>query len=386
MFKFIHTADLHLGAKAGWLGTRATSHRKLLLDTFAQICDETRNRGANALVIAGDLFDTPYPSTNTINYVQSRLEALARGGTMVLIVAGNHDRYIDSSVYSKLKFSNPLIHVFSPEKVEVIESTNFAVRFFSQSIAQRFSTSSTLGRLIDARKNGRMDGGGFTDIAIVHGSVELGSNTTNHGISKEEITNSGFAYIALGDWHGLLEVSNKATKAWYPGSPQPLAFDQKMFGHVLEISVEPGVNERVEVMPIKISELFTQEVTFDCSKQDNHQGGGQSLYERIDRTITGLSNKNLLLEMKLSGIIKPEMPINLGEILEADTDKFYLLRIINLTKIGLTQEEIEAIPETTVSGRLIRIAKHRLEIEKDENVRKIIEQALVEGLQKLSEL
>ena len=68
--KFIHTADLHLGARneAKLSPDRAKLRRAELLDTFDRIAELAECEGA-AVLIAGDLFDTAHPTRRTVGAV-----------------------------------------------------------------------------------------------------------------------------------------------------------------------------------------------------------------------------------------------------------------------------------------------------------------------------
>ena len=56
--KILHTADIHIGARDAFLGTAAESRRFETLLTFERIVDLAKEKGADILAIAGDLFDS----------------------------------------------------------------------------------------------------------------------------------------------------------------------------------------------------------------------------------------------------------------------------------------------------------------------------------------
>ena len=62
--KILHTADIHIGARDAFLGTAAESRRFETLLTFEKIVDLAKEKSADLLVIAGDLFEN-----NTIEEV-----------------------------------------------------------------------------------------------------------------------------------------------------------------------------------------------------------------------------------------------------------------------------------------------------------------------------
>ncbi|WP_243324881.1 exonuclease SbcCD subunit D [Geothrix sp. SG200] len=85
--RFLHTSDWHLGktlCNANLLEDQAHA-----LDQVAAIAKETR---AEALVVAGDLYDRAVPPKEAVALLDDALHRLVRGlGVPVLLIAGNHD-------------------------------------------------------------------------------------------------------------------------------------------------------------------------------------------------------------------------------------------------------------------------------------------------------
>jgi exonuclease SbcD len=85
--RFLHTSDWHLGktlCNASLLDDQAH-----VLDQVAAMLKDTR---AEALVIAGDLYDRAVPPKEAVALLDQTLDRIIRGlGVPVLIIAGNHD-------------------------------------------------------------------------------------------------------------------------------------------------------------------------------------------------------------------------------------------------------------------------------------------------------
>jgi DNA repair protein SbcD/Mre11 len=85
--RFLHTSDWHLGktlCNANLLDDQAHA-----LDQVVAMVRETR---AEALVVAGDLYDRAVPPKEAVALLDETLDRLVRGcGVPVLIIAGNHD-------------------------------------------------------------------------------------------------------------------------------------------------------------------------------------------------------------------------------------------------------------------------------------------------------
>ena len=83
--RFLHIADLHVGRKL--LGTHS------LVDDQQHILEQVIHmaKSANAVLIAGDVYDRSQPSQEAIRMVSSFLSALAVLQKPTFLISGNHD-------------------------------------------------------------------------------------------------------------------------------------------------------------------------------------------------------------------------------------------------------------------------------------------------------
>lgn len=85
--KILHTADWHLGKRLNEF-SRMEEQREVL----EEICRIAEENAVDAVLIAGDLYDTFSPSNEAIELFYKTLHRLAAGGKRVVIgIAGNHD-------------------------------------------------------------------------------------------------------------------------------------------------------------------------------------------------------------------------------------------------------------------------------------------------------
>ena len=64
--KFLHTADLHLGAKFVKLGGKGVKQRKRLCQVFLDIVDLAIQEKVDVVLLAGDTFDNQHPSSDSL--------------------------------------------------------------------------------------------------------------------------------------------------------------------------------------------------------------------------------------------------------------------------------------------------------------------------------
>ena len=95
--KFLHTADWHVG-KTLKGRSRLDEQRAVL----GQIIGHAREHDVDAVLIAGDLYDTAAPSPDAQQLVVQALLALRDTGAKVIAIAGNHDNAATFDAYRPL--------------------------------------------------------------------------------------------------------------------------------------------------------------------------------------------------------------------------------------------------------------------------------------------
>ena len=85
--RIAHLADLHLGRKLN--DYSLISNQKKVL---AQIVDKIEKKEIDAVILAGDIYDSPVPDPEAVAALNTFLTDLKRASKDVFMIAGNHDR------------------------------------------------------------------------------------------------------------------------------------------------------------------------------------------------------------------------------------------------------------------------------------------------------
>ncbi len=85
MMKFIHIADLHLGA---W---KEEKLNKLLMNSFDWFIEVALKEKVDFILISGDLFNTPIPRIEIIKHVVEKFKLLNNANIKIFCIAGSHD-------------------------------------------------------------------------------------------------------------------------------------------------------------------------------------------------------------------------------------------------------------------------------------------------------
>jgi exonuclease SbcD len=95
--KFLHTADWHVGKTLK--GRDRLEEQRAVLGEIVRIAEEQQ---VDAVLIAGDLYDSVAPSAPAQQRVVQTLLRLRQGGTEVIAIAGNHDHAPTFDAYRPL--------------------------------------------------------------------------------------------------------------------------------------------------------------------------------------------------------------------------------------------------------------------------------------------
>ncbi|HVE91252.1 MAG TPA: exonuclease subunit SbcD [Actinomycetota bacterium] len=92
--RIIHFADLHLGVESGGRPNPASGLNQRVhdvLDRLDELCAVAESEGVHAVVFAGDAFKHQHPTPTLQSLFAERIRRLARSGTSVFLLIGNHD-------------------------------------------------------------------------------------------------------------------------------------------------------------------------------------------------------------------------------------------------------------------------------------------------------
>ena len=216
-FRFVHSADLHLDSP--FKGIRETDPqvaeilRRATFDAYEHVIDLCIGRHANALLVAGDIFDSADRSlVAQIQFVRG-LDRLNTAGIRAFLCHGNHDP-LDG--WGARLTMPPNVHQFGAcvEAVPVDPTLAAGPVVCGISYPTREMRSSLLPGF-PARERGR-----FT-IGLLHANV--GTSTEHEAYapcSIDDLTATGYDYWALGHVHTRAILRDQAPMVVYPGNTQ----------------------------------------------------------------------------------------------------------------------------------------------------------------------
>ncbi len=239
-FRFIHSSDLHLGKRfGGFSGDLPGRLREARHAVIAKLAAHAREHGASTVLLAGDTFDTETPAADVRR--QALAEMRHHSGTRWVILPGNHDSLQAAQLWSSLRAEAP-------------DNVTLAVEARPSDLAPGVSllpapcTTRRPGRDLTEWMDGAPTPEGRIRVGLAHGAIQSFSEEGNvlDVIAPDRAGRAGLSYLALGDWHGGVEVGPRTR---YSGTPEPDRFKHDRPGEALLVSLE-GPSADPEVTPL----------------------------------------------------------------------------------------------------------------------------------------
>ena len=232
--KILHTADLQIGARFTRFGEKADVLRAARLTTLQRVLEIAREKEVDAILIAGDLFESNRIANALVEEVMGILAA--HPDVPIVILPGNHDPLDGPGcIWLRKPFAEPPAHVTICTSRDPIEVAGAAI--LPMPITQKVSTRDPSLPLVEASATvpeGRIK------IGMTHGSLAIeGKHQPNdHPIALDAATRAGLDYLAVGHWHKP-QIYDEGRLAM-PGTPEPDDFEQESGSVALVEIPEPG--------------------------------------------------------------------------------------------------------------------------------------------------
>jgi exonuclease SbcD len=218
--RLLHLSDLHLDrvfAAMGCQGDLARRRRQGLREALTRAGRLAMEQGCLAVTIGGDLYEHERAGVDTGRFLA---ETFASWQPMrVLIAPGNHDALLPGSLYRRVEWPDN-VTVFGSTELEPVELTD-GVTIWGLAHREPAWQGDPLG-------GSPATSGSGVHLALFHGA-EIGSRPEGksmHGpFHAERIRTAGFAAALCGHYHG--RRLDTTTGLLYPGTPEPLSFDDE---------------------------------------------------------------------------------------------------------------------------------------------------------------
>lgn len=283
MIRFLHGSDLHIGRTFGRfddvLSARLFEAR---FDVLRRLASEALKRDAAFVILAGDTWDNEIPSDRVL---RQTLDIFAEASAMRwLLLPGNHDPLGHGALWDRVAQAAPEnVTVLRAEKPQDIPG---GVTLLPAPCTAAASNTDPTAWMSDAQTPR-----GNVRIGIAHGSIQrFEAEFEGAIIAPDRAARSGLDYLALGDWHGWVEVNARTI---YPGTPEPDRFREGA-GHAAFVTLShPGAEPVIE--RIDTGKFHWIEATVD---HDSDPDPAAALARMLP---DGIARSDILLALSLEG-------------------------------------------------------------------------------------
>ena len=226
--RIIHTADWQLGKP---FGRFPDDVRVALADARLDVIDRigalARERVVGHVLVAGDVFDNVDPGDRILVQALSRM---ARAPATWWLMPGNHDYARADGLWSRIRAKAPgnVRVVDRPEPLALEEQ----VWLLPAPLEHRRTRDDP------TRAFAQMETPpGAIRIGLAHGSITEfgGTSEATNLIPPDRAQTAGLDYLALGDWHGHLQINDRT---FYSGTPEIDGFGRDEPGSVIVAEID----------------------------------------------------------------------------------------------------------------------------------------------------
>lgn len=249
--KILHTADIHLDSPfTAFSPGAAEKRREALRRSFLRLIEKAKEEQVQVFLISGDLFDTEFATRDTALMLKNAFASFP--SCAFFIAPGNHDPFTPASVYATAEFTDN-VHVFRGR--ECIELHDIGVRVFGYGFVSSICDESTVTGY-------DIPDDGMVNILVCHGDMS-GVLSSNGPVTRREIGDSKFDYVALGHIHkGTGVCCENGVFYAYPGCLCGRSFDETGIKSALVGTVSKG---ETSLLPVSVAEMRYETVSCDVS-------------------------------------------------------------------------------------------------------------------------
>jgi hypothetical protein len=317
--RFIHSSDLQIGKVFGFFEPEIAAvlqdARQAVVVTLGKLAEEN---GVSAVLLAGDIYDKQQLSQATL---VKPIEAMRRFPKVTWhLMPGNHDCVRENGLWDRLSRSNLPDNIVLHLKPGAFQLTDDARRpaFLLPAPLKHIASVDDLTNYMD----GEATPDGAIRIGMAHGSIQgFGSEgDASNYVSPLRPNEAGLAYLAMGDWHRQMRISDRV---WYSGTPEPDQF--KLPPDATSTLCNGGTALLVEVGGPAAVPLVTPIQT------------GRHQWHQVSRTLT---------EVGQIGILEAELRAIAPDISNAVID----LRVEGVLSLGARKEFEEKISNSVCAA------------------------------------
>ncbi len=327
--KFIHTADLHLDSKIESLPSEKSKiRREEILRSFERLADYATENGVRAVIIAGDMFDSPRVSIKTRNRV---LHAIASNSKVdFLYLSGNHD-------------SDNFIDLLEdcPQNLKIFGEEWTAFRYGNVVISGIKLVGANFKIVCDTLNLSPND----VNIVTLHAQAYFYEKTAEN-VSIPALKDKSVDYLALGHVHARSdgEIDNRGRYA-YSGALDGRGFDELGDKGFILIDTEEN---KLTTNFVKFSSRVFYDYEFSVEGKTNWYQARQELIKEL----TEKFSPDSIVKVVLTGDRNLDLDIDKDNLALRLNELFFYAKAYDKTQIKIDVNDYAL--DKSVRGEFIR--------------------------------
>lgn len=295
--RFVHAADLHLdspflGMKSTAPPTVADALYDATFEAYENIIRLCAAEGVDALLVAGDVYDSADRSLRAQRKFIDGLQRLHDQGIRSFVCHGNHDPldgwearldYPPSCTRFGPAFESSPVFPDDPTRA-VVHGISYPTRDVYENLVHRL---------------GIVDPTPFS-VGLLHANV---GNNTEHAAyapcSLVDLEHSGIDYWALGHVHTREVLRAESPTVVYPGNPQGRHPNESGPRGVYLVEVDDGRNARLEFRAMDTVRWEQREL--DVSRMETDQDLLGELHEAMRQMLDAADGRPIIARLALTG-------------------------------------------------------------------------------------
>jgi len=293
MFRFIHTADIHLDSPLKGLETHEDAPvdeiRGAARRALDNLIDLAIEEEVNFVLIAGDLYDGDWKDYNTGLFFVRQMSRLGKAGIKVFIISGNHD------AVNQITKTMPLpdnVTLFSHNKPQSVKLDDIGVIIHGQSYASRAVAENLVLQYPQHDSK-------YFNIGLLHTSLTGREGHEDYApCTLDDLKSKGYDYWALGHVHKR-EIVSEDPWIIFPGNVQGRHIKETGAKGATLVTVEDGRIMAVEERALDVLRWVICQV--DLSECETIDSVYDAIRQAFEQELYSADGKILALRLVLSG-------------------------------------------------------------------------------------
>lgn len=360
--RIIHCADIHLDSQmTSYLDSgMARKRRKEIFNTFCSMLDFAQENRVDAIIIAGDLFDTDKISMNTVKAVTDEIQR--HGEVTVFYLPGNHDR--KDNIFRGCNIPDNMIvlsgewsywrlnEVYGVQEIRTGQKMPDETVILAGCVLDEYTDADTYDHLQLPENT--------VNIVTLHGQIyENGGRNNADSIDIRRLQNRCIDYLALGHVHAYQDGRlDQRGRYCYPGCLEGRGFDEcgehgfvmldvDALSGVIRSRFVPWAYRRISEIQVDVTGMTDMLEVEDTIAERLYSESRNSDMERI-RDTDGLD----IVRVILAGDSFTLEDISVEHISERFKDSFFYFSVLDRTYKGDGQTGYEN--EVSLKGEFVR--------------------------------